>query len=221
VPLLAGLLAFSALALGRWELAVASLVLGLAVGGLWRNLVVEIGPVGITRGFALKDAFLGRVAVLPWHGVVEIRTEWTRPGDDSALETAVRGRDGTTIRLSTAMGLRSYWTCLAEIARRAPRAVRSGLTESALAEGPPGRRHVLPALVTAGALALVIVALAGLHYVWSQGRSSLSRYLEQVGAAPAPSPASCSPQPGAERDPPGEPRTDAASDCDEERRPAR
>jgi hypothetical protein len=41
---------------------------------------------------------------------------------------------------------------------------------------------VLAALRTAAVLALLLVALVGLHYVWAQGRSSLARYLEQTGA---------------------------------------
>jgi hypothetical protein len=44
-----------------------------------------------------------------------------------------------------------------------------------LAEGPPGRRGFLSAAATAGALALVVVAVVGVHYLWAQGRSSVVR----------------------------------------------
>jgi hypothetical protein len=71
------------------------------------------------------------------------------------------------------------------------------LTDAVLADGPPDRRHSLSALATAGALALVLVALVGLHYWWSQGRSYLSRYLDATGASAAREP--CEPMPWDQR----------------------
>jgi hypothetical protein len=67
-----------------------------------------------------------------------------------------------------------------------PEAHRSGLTEAMLVEGPPRRREVCAAAVVAGGLALVLVALVGVFYVWAQGRSSLARYLEDTGTSAGP-----------------------------------
>jgi hypothetical protein len=99
------------------------------------------------------------------------------------LETAVRDHEGRTINLSTAMGLPAYWACLAEIVRRAPGAARSGLTDAVLADGPPARHHVVSAIGTAAALALVLAAVVTVHYLLAQGRSSLARDLEAISAA--------------------------------------
>lgn len=178
LPLLTGALAFWALAEGEWDLAVAAVLAGGAANAVVRGLVVEVAPAGLTRGFVLRGAFLGRTTVLPWRAIAEVHTAWRRPHDDSALETSVRGHDGTTICFSTVMGLRAYWACLADVARGAPGARRSGVTEAALADAPPARRDVLSATAVAAVLALLLVALVGVHYIWAQGRSYLSRYLE-------------------------------------------
>jgi hypothetical protein len=186
LPVLAGVMALGGIALGAWDAAAGLLALGLLGASLWRGFVVEVSAVGLTRGFVLKDRFLGGTTIIPWPAVAEVRTEWCRPGEDMALETLVRGRDGTVIRLTTSMGLGSYWACLAAIVHRAPGAVQSGLTLATLADGPPTRRETLAAVRTAGALALVLVALVGMYYVWAQGRSYLARYLEESGAVAAP-----------------------------------
>jgi hypothetical protein len=183
LPVVTALLAAGALALDAWEALAAVVAAGGMAHHICRNLAIEVSPTTLTRGLALRGGFVGHAAVLPWPAVVDVRTDWCRPGDDLALETAILGADGTTIRFSTSMGLRAYWACLAEIAGRATGATRSGLTDTVLAEGPPARRQVLSALTTAGALALVLVAMVGLYYVLAQGRSSLSRYLEDAGAA--------------------------------------
>lgn len=197
VPVLTGLLVAGALALRTPDLALAALILGGLAHRLWRMGVVEVSPTGLTRGFLLRGTFLPGARVIPWLAVVEIHTEWCRPGDDSALETLVRDHDGTTIRISTAMGLASYLACLAAVARAAPVAARTGLTEAALAEGPPTRRGARAAAVTAGALALVLLALVGIHHLLAQGPSSLSRYLEEIGAATEPAGATCGRKSGA------------------------
>jgi hypothetical protein len=187
VPFVTALLAGAALSVLRaWDLALGVLVLGCVAQGLWRSVVTEVSPTGLTRGFLLHGRFLGRTTVLPWRAVAEVHTDWCRPGDDSALETTVRGRDGTILRFTTAMGLGPYWTCLAEVVAGAPGAVRSGLTEATLADGPPGRRVALGSAATAGALALVLLVLVGVFALWAQGRSSLSRYLEESGPASGP-----------------------------------
>jgi hypothetical protein len=81
------------------------------------------------------------------------------------------------------MGLAAYWACLADIVRRAPAAARSGLTNSVLADGPPTPRHLASALGTAAGLALVLAALVAVHALWAQGRSSLARDVERIGAS--------------------------------------
>jgi hypothetical protein len=119
---------------------------------------------------------------------VEVRTGWRRPGDDSALETVVCDREGRVIRLSTAMGLAAYWACLAEIVRRAPDAARIGLTDRVLAEGPPTRQDLVAAARIAVTLALILAAIAAVHYVWAQGSSTLARDLERAFAERGPRP---------------------------------
>lgn len=182
VPFLATLVAAGALAVEAWDVAVGAAVLGGIAQGLWRSVVLEVSPTGLTRGFVLRGVFLGPPTVLSWPAIVDVHTDWCRPGDDTALETTVRGRDGTTLRFSTAMGFVAYWACLAEVARHLPGSVRSGLTEATLSEGPPGRSQMLASARTASALALLLVALVGLYYILAQGRSSLARYLEDVPA---------------------------------------
>lgn len=175
IPVVSSLLALGALGLGALELTVSIALLGFVAQTIWRGGVVETSPVGVTRGFLLSGRFVGRTTVIAWGSVASLHTDWRRPGDDTALVTIVRDRDGRSIRLSTAMGLGQYWACLAAVARQAPRAARSGLTDAVLAEGPPGRRGLLSAAATAGALALVVVAVVGVHYLWAQGRSSVVR----------------------------------------------
>jgi hypothetical protein len=177
VPVLAALLAAGALALDVSDLAAAVAILGWLAHGLCRSVVLEISPVGITRGFVLNGDFRGPATVLSWPLIAEVHTSWCRPRDESALQTIVRASDGVAVRFSTAMGLAAYWTCLAEVVRRTPGAVRSGLTDAVLADGPPARSHLLSAMVTAAALALILLALVGLYHVWAQGASWLSRYL--------------------------------------------
>lgn len=183
LPLVAAVLAAGALAFEALEVAIVAVALGWAAHGLTRSVVLEISPAGLARGLLGVGAFRTRATVIPWGGIVQVHTTWSRPGDDFALESAVRDHEGRTIRLSTAMGLAAYWACLAEIVRRAPAATRSGLTERVLAEGPPGRHHVVSALGTAAGLALVLAALVAVHSLWAQGRSSLARDLERMGAA--------------------------------------
>jgi hypothetical protein len=195
-PVLGGAAGWSlplvALALAAWAVWHGALDLGLAAGAVaWGvhavlgSLVVEVSPRALTRGVLAAGTFRGPSTVIPWSGVADIHTAWCRPGDDSALETFVRDGDGRAIRISTGMGLAAYWTCLGEIARRAPDAPRSGVTDAVLADGPPARHHLVSAGRTAAALALVLVAVVALHYVWAQGRSSLARSLDASGAAPA------------------------------------
>jgi hypothetical protein len=181
-PFVAALVALAALTVDAWDVTVAAAVVGVILHGVWRGMVLEVSPTGLTRGFVLGRAFLGSTTVLPWPAIVDVHTDWCRPGDDTALETTVRGVDGTTVRFSTAMGLRAYWACLAEVAGRLPRTDRSGLTEATLGEGHPGPSQFLAAARTAIALALILIALVGIAYLWAQGRSSLSRYLEEIAA---------------------------------------
>jgi hypothetical protein len=197
LPLLTTLLALGGLALDAWGLAVGVVVLGWVGHRLRQSVVIEVSPDGLAQGLVLEGAFVGRTVSMSWRSVVAVETDWRGPGDESALETSVRGRDGTMIRLSTAMGFQNYWACLAEIVRQAPGAVRPGLTDAALAGGPPARRDVIAATKTAGALALILAAMIGVCYVWAQGRSSLSRDLEEAADLP-PRPEECRPGPGIE-----------------------
>ncbi|HSE94569.1 MAG TPA: hypothetical protein VLD61_01680 [Methylomirabilota bacterium] len=179
--LIVALVVYGALGRDAWGLALGTVVAAVILVGLRRSLVIEVSPDGLARGVILQDAFVAQPRAMAWGAVVDIHTQWSRPRDLSSLETTIRARDGATIRLSTAMGLTSYWACLADVVRHAPGANRSGLTEAMLAEGPPGRRDVYAAAMVAGVLALVLVALTGVFYVWAQGRSSLARYLEETG----------------------------------------
>jgi hypothetical protein len=191
LPLLASLLALAGVALdaGGWALGV--LGFGWLANRLWQCVVVEVSPDGLARGLLVEGTFLRPPAAIAWSAVVAVETDWCDPGDHSGLETRVRGRDGTTIRLSTAMGCRGYWSCLEAIVRRAPGAARSGLTDATLAGGPPARREVLAAAKTSAVLALVLVALIGVFYVWAQGRSSLARDLERATEAGSFPPGEC------------------------------
>ncbi len=183
LPILAAVLGARAVAFGTFDVAIGAAALGWAVYRLTRNVVVEVSPTGLTRGVLGMGAFRARTTSIPWGAVAEVHTAWCRPGEDFSLETAVRDREGRTIRLSTAMGLAPYWACLAEVVRNVPASARSGLTDAVLADGPPSRHHVVSALGPAAGLALVLAAFIALHALWAQGRSSLARDLERIGAA--------------------------------------
>lgn len=182
VPLTTAGLAVAALGLGPLELALAVGVLGWVGHGVSRSLVVESAPAGLTRGVVLRGRFLGRATVIPWHAITEVRTEWARRGDDSALVTTVRDADGGTLHFSTLMGLGEYWACLADVGRHAAGARRCPLTDTLLDEGPPARHHARSIATVTGSLALILAALVGIHYVWAQGKSSFARSLEQSQA---------------------------------------
>jgi hypothetical protein len=186
LPLLGAVLGVGAAAFEAFEVAIGAAAVGWAVYRLTRSVVVEVSSTGLTRGLLGMGAFRARTTSIPWSAVAEVHTAWCRPGDDFALETAVRDRAGRSIRLSTAMGLAPYWACLAEIVRHVPAAARSGLTDAVLADGPPSRRHVVSALGTAAGLALILAALVAVHALWAQGRSSLARDLERIEAAREP-----------------------------------
>jgi hypothetical protein len=184
IPVVSGILALGALSLNLPELTLGIALIAFVAQTLWLGGVVEASSRGISRGFLLDGRFLGRTTVIAWDAIASVHTEWRRPGDDTALVTIVEDRAGRAIRFSTTMGLRQYWACLANVAARAPLRARSGLTEALLADGLPGRRGMLAAAATAGALALVVVAVVGVHYIWAQGRSSFARHLEQSETAP-------------------------------------
>jgi hypothetical protein len=179
--LLAGLLALAAV-FHRPTVAIAVAALWWGAHRVARTVVVEVSPVGLSRGLLDARLFQTRPVVVPWRSIVEIRTAWRRRGDDSALETVVRDCDGRAIRLSTAMGLTAYWECLAEVVRRAPAAARVGLTDRVLADGPPGRPDLVAAIQTAAALALILAVMVAMHYVWAQGASTVVRDLERTSA---------------------------------------
>jgi hypothetical protein len=186
IPVVSGILGLGALGLGSLEPILVIALVGFVAQVLWLGAVVELSAVGITRGFMLNGRFVGRTTVLAWNTITTIHTEWRYPGDDTALVTTVRDDEGRSVRLSTAMGLRDYCSCLAAVCSSAPFATRSGLTNAVLEEGSPGRRALASAAATAGVLALVMIAFVGVHYLWAQGRSSVARQLEQA-ERPAPS----------------------------------
>jgi len=186
LPLLAVLLAAAAVAFRGIDVAAGVAAVGWVAHRFSRSVVVETSPIGLTRGLLARGTFHTRATIIPWRTIVEVHTAWSRPGDDSALETAVRDREGRTIRLSTTMGLAAYWACLAEIARRVPAAARVGITDGVLADGPPERHDLVAAIRTAAALALVLAAIAAVHYLWAQGRSTLARDLERASAVGEP-----------------------------------
>jgi hypothetical protein len=180
IPVVSAILGLGALSLEALEPILVIALLGFVAQILWLGAVVEISPVGITRGFMLNGRFVGRTTVLAWNTITTVHTDWRHPGDDTSIVTVVSDREGRSIRLSTAMGLRAYCRCLAAVSSGAPFATRSGLTDAVLDEGPPGKRGLVSAAATAGVLALVMVALVGVHYLWAQGRSSFARHLEQA-----------------------------------------
>jgi hypothetical protein len=181
IPVVSCILSLGALGLDALEFALAIALIGFVAQTVWLGRVVETSPVGITRGFMLNGRFVGRTTVIAWNAIASVQTKWRHPGDDTALETTVRDGEGRSIHLSTAMGLHDYWTCLAAIVSGAPFATRSGLTDAVVEEGPPGRQGLISAAATAGALALIVVAVVGVHYLWAQGRSSFARQLEPAG----------------------------------------
>ena len=191
LPLLAAALAAGAAAFQTFDVAIGAAALGWLAHRLTRSIVVEISPMGLTRGLLGPGTFRARTTVMGWGAIAEVHTAWCRPGDDLALETIVSDRQGRTIQLSTAMGLQSYWTCLAEIVRHALAARRTGMTDAVLADGPPARHDVVSAISTAAGLVLVLAAVVTMHALWAQGRSTLARDLERVGSATAPSASAC------------------------------
>jgi hypothetical protein len=184
LPLLTGMIVLAGLVLDAWAIAAGVAVLGGVGHRLWRSVVIEVSPDGLARGLRLDGVFVGATTSMAWSSVAGVETDWWAPDDHRALETSVRSRDGTTIRISTAMGLRAYRACLAEIIRRAPGAARSSLTDAALVSGPPARPGV--AVGTASVLALILGVLVGFGYLLAQGRSSLARYLEEEAPMASP-----------------------------------
>jgi hypothetical protein len=195
VPLLAVMLATGAVAFEAFEVAIGAAAFGWAVHRLTRSVVVGISPTGVTRGLLSLGSFRARTIVIPWGAIVEVHTAWCRPGDAFGLETAVRDHEGRTIGLSTAMGLTAYWACLAEIVRRAPGAARSGITDAVVADGPPARHHVVSAIGTAAALALVLAAVVT-TICWRRGETAW-RGTSRRSAPRASS--RCTPVPAADR----------------------
>ena len=183
IPIVAAILSLGALGLGSFEPVLLVVLLGFIAQVVRLATVVEVSPVGLTRGFVLSGRFVGRTTVMAWETIANVHTEWRYPGDDTALVTVVRDREDRSIQLSTAMGLRNYLRCLAAITENSPFATRSGLTDAVLGEQTSGNRAFFSAAATAGALALVMIALVGVHYLWAQGRSSVARQLEQAERA--------------------------------------
>lgn len=165
VPLVVGVIALGAALAGHWTFACILAAAGLAARGLDRAVVLDVSAMGLSRGVAVAGAFLGPARVIAWRSVDEIATFGRGPRDFTALETVVSSRDAGSIRFSSRMGYAAYRALLAEVARRAPRARRTGLTDELLAAtAPPPRRLSARtlALVVAGAFcaALALLVLA-------------------------------------------------------------
>jgi hypothetical protein len=112
--------------------AAALVAAGVALDGL--GIVLGVSPHGLSRGLFLGSRGIGGAQSMRWEDVAEIRTDWRHPADFTGLVTTVVGDDGAAITFTTQMGLGAYRTLVAEVARRAPRARRVGLTERLLIE---------------------------------------------------------------------------------------
>ncbi len=134
IPALASVIIAIASLHGEWLAACFVAVAALVGVRLEGAVVVEVGPAGLTHGFALGRGFLGPAGVLPWRSIDEVQTRWRAPRDFSLLETIVTGHDGRSIRLTSRMGLSAYCEVIGDIVRHAPEARRTGLTDELLAE---------------------------------------------------------------------------------------
>ena len=165
VPLIVGVIALGVSLAGYWTFAWVLAAAGLAARGLDRAVVLDVSTMGLSRGVAIAGAFVMPARVIAWRSVDEIATSWRGPRDFTALETAVTSREAGSIHFSSRMGYAAYRALLEEVARRAPRARRSGLTDEVLADAaPPMRRLTAPtvALLAAAAFLLVLALLAWL-----------------------------------------------------------
>lgn len=146
VPVVCAPAVFVMVALGEWVLAWIAMGLGLLVSGVERTLVLEVGPGSLARGLVVGGRLVAPLAVVPWASVTEIATRARGVGSLAVLETHVISATAGTIRFSVVMGARGYRSLLAEVARRAPRARRTGLTDAVLAETQPAppRAQSLP-----------------------------------------------------------------------------
>jgi hypothetical protein len=138
--LVSGVLAACAAAVGDWVLLTGCALVGLALDGFDRSVVLEVSRHGFARARAVAGACVGPARAVRWEQVDEIRTRWRMPRDHTALVTTVVGRDGGSISFGTEMGFRTYRMLVTDVARRAPGARRTGLTDELLAEGVPTRR---------------------------------------------------------------------------------
>lgn len=163
VPLVGGVIALGALLAGHWTFACILAAAGLAARGLDRAVVLDVSAMGLSRGVAVAGAFLGPARVIAWRSVDEIATFWRGPRDFTALETVVSSREAGSIHFSSRMGYVAYRELLADVARRAPGARRTGLTDELLADvAPPPRRLSARALafVVTGAFLAVLALIA-------------------------------------------------------------
>ncbi|MGH7279224.1 MAG: hypothetical protein ACREJG_11120 [Candidatus Rokuibacteriota bacterium] len=144
VPVLAGIGALVAVGGDEWTVAAVIAVVAAVVSRARVARVLEVGPAGLAQGIALGVGgvrplkFIGTPRVVAWRAVDEIETAWVRPGDFTALVTVVRGGDAGAIVFDSAMGLGSYRALVADVARCASHARRTGLTDEVLAEGAGG-----------------------------------------------------------------------------------
>lgn len=164
IPMLAALLTLGTLLNGEWGVAVCLALVGLVGRTLDRAVIFDVSPAGLARGVMLGGRFLTPARVLAWRSIDEITTRWRHERDFTALDTVVTSRDASRVAFSSSrMGFAAYRALLGEVARRAPHARRSGLTDEILAEAATPRRwqlnsRVIAALSGLGVLAVVAVA---------------------------------------------------------------
>ena len=160
IPVLVTVSMLCAIAAGEWTVVAAIALGGLVLAGLDARTVVEISPVGLTRGFTLRGAFVTPARVLAWRSVAEVTTAWRAPNDFSVLETVVSTHDGARITFSSRMGFAAYRALVAEVTRAAPAARRRGLTDAVLTDPVTGpRARVMVTSAVAGVVLFVVALL--------------------------------------------------------------
>jgi hypothetical protein len=165
VPLIVGVIALGVALAGHWTFACMLAAAGLAARGVDRAVVLDVSTMGLSRGVAIAGAFVTPARVIAWRAVEEIATSWRGPRDFTALETVVTSREAGTIHFSSRMGYAAYRALLAEVARRAPRARRTGLTDEVLAEDAPPVRRMSARVVAVLAVAGFLLAVALIAWV--------------------------------------------------------
>jgi hypothetical protein len=169
LPLLALLLLLCAAGLREWTLGAVVALLGATAAALERAQVLEVSPRGLSRGLDLGGRFLVVRVVLGWDTVAEVASDWRRPHDATEIETTVSDASGAWIRFGTRMGLTAYRALLADVARLAPGARRTGLTDQLLDES--AAPVLQPGSIDAGLLlaaSLIVIWAVALPWIFAR-----------------------------------------------------